>query len=311
MRRRDLFDILLRTGGKRATNGMEQLPEGIFWRAPVTTAKAEGRTALAPRAARKDAPDRRPRGVARLRDRALSLLVLLAVWWVTARVAGASQLLPPPGQVFAFLVQAVQSGELPFNVAITLARVVVAFDPGDAGRQRARFPRRPLAALRRRDRSVADHRAQPARPGGHHPGLYLDRAERRGRRLAVAIAKTPTVVITIREGARAFDAQLDELAAVYRLPLLRRLRRIALPQLAPYIAAAGRSGLSITWKIVLIVELLGRPNGVGFELNMHFQNFNVAGILAYGLSFAALMLVVEAALLQPWERRANAWRRRA
>jgi NitT/TauT family transport system substrate-binding protein len=27
-----LFDILLRTGGKRATNGIEQLPEGIFWR---------------------------------------------------------------------------------------------------------------------------------------------------------------------------------------------------------------------------------------------------------------------------------------
>jgi NitT/TauT family transport system substrate-binding protein len=26
-----LFDILLRTGGTRATNGMEQLPEGVFW----------------------------------------------------------------------------------------------------------------------------------------------------------------------------------------------------------------------------------------------------------------------------------------
>jgi NitT/TauT family transport system permease protein len=81
-----------------------------------------------------------------------------------------------------------------------------------------------------------------------------------------------------------------------------------LPQLLPYLAAAGRSGLSITWKIVLVVELLGRPNGVGYALNLYFQNFNVTGILAYGLGFAGIMLLAEAAILQPLERRAGAWR---
>ena len=86
---------------------------------------------------------------------------------------------------------------------------------------------------------------------------------------------------------------------------------VVLPQLSPYLAAAGRSGLAITWKIVLIVELLGRPDGVGFALNLFFQNFDVTGILAYGLGFALLMLLIEAAALQPWERRANAWRRAA
>jgi NitT/TauT family transport system permease protein len=98
---------------------------------------------------------------------------------------------------------------------------------------------------------------------------------------------------------------------VYRLSRWRRLRRIRLPQLMPFVAAAARSGLSITWKIVLVVELLGRPNGVGFVLNVYFQNFQVTGILAYGLTFAAIMLVVETAVLQPWEMRASAWRRHA
>src|SRR5205823_10908332 len=115
--------------------------------------------------------------------------------------------------------------------------------------------------------------------------------------LAVTIAKTPSVMVIMREGTRALDPGLEDLAAVYRLPPLRRVRRIVLPQLAPYLAAAGRSGLSITWKIVLIVELLGRPDGVGFVLNLYFQSFNVAGILAYGLAFAAIMLCVESALL--------------
>jgi NitT/TauT family transport system permease protein len=129
--------------------------------------------------------------------------------------------------------------------------------------------------------------------------------------LAVAIAKAPTVFVTIREGARALDPDLEEVGVVYRLPFRRRLRRIELPQLLPYVAAAARSGLSITWKIVLVVELLGRPNGIGFILNLYFQNFDVTGILAYGLTFAAIMLVVETALLQPWEKRTNAWRQRA
>jgi NitT/TauT family transport system permease protein len=101
------------------------------------------------------------------------------------------------------------------------------------------------------------------------------------------------------------------MAWVFRLPALRRLRFVVLPQLLPYLVAAGRSGLSITWKIVLLVELLGRPSGVGYELNLLFQNFNVTGILAYGLAFAALMLIFEAAVLQPLERRATAWRSNA
>jgi NitT/TauT family transport system permease protein len=125
------------------------------------------------------------------------------------------------------------------------------------------------------------------------------------------LAKAPTVVVTVREGARALDPGLAEMAQAFHLAQWRRLRHVVLPQLLPYLAAAGRSGLSITWKIVLLVELLGRPSGVGYELNLFFQNFNVTGILAYGLAFAALMLLFEAAVLQPLERRATAWRSNA
>lgn len=125
---------------------------------------------------------------------------------------------------------------------------------------------------------------------------------------AVALAKLPNVVVVVREGARTLDPALDELARVYRFGRLLRLREVVLPQLAPFLAAAARSGLAILWKIVLVVELLGRPSGVGFELNMRFQLFDVAGLVAYSLAFAAVMLVVEGVLMQPAERRARAWR---
>jgi NitT/TauT family transport system permease protein len=126
--------------------------------------------------------------------------------------------------------------------------------------------------------------------------------------VSVCIAKIPTVAVTVREGARALDPALDEVGQSFAVPRMRRWRFILLPQMAPYLAAAARAGLSVTWKIVLIVELIGRPNGVGFELNLFFQTFDVAGIMAYGLVFSLLMLAAENLLLQPMERRANAWR---
>ena len=94
------------------------------------------------------------------------------------------------------------------------------------------------------------------------------------------------------------------------MPRWRTFRHVVLPQLLPYLAAASRSGLSLVWKIVLVVELLGRPNGVGFEIGIAFQLFDVTRILAYALSFTAVVLAIETFLVQPLERRASRWRLR-
>jgi len=125
---------------------------------------------------------------------------------------------------------------------------------------------------------------------------------------AVALNKIPNVIVTLREGARSLERQFDEMAAVYRFSQWKRLRHVVLPQLQPFFAAATRSGISLIWKIVLVVELLGRSNGVGFQIHLYFQLFDVATILAYTLSFVTVMLMVEYLLLQPIERRVNRWR---
>ncbi len=127
---------------------------------------------------------------------------------------------------------------------------------------------------------------------------------------AVAVNKIPNVVVTMREGARALDPRYQEMAAVYRFSPLDRIRHVLLPQLQPYIAAASRSGIALIWKIVLVVELLGRSNGVGFQIYLNFQLFDVAAILAYTLAFVAIMLPIELLLVQPLERHASRWRQR-
>jgi NitT/TauT family transport system permease protein len=127
--------------------------------------------------------------------------------------------------------------------------------------------------------------------------------------LAVALNKIPNVIVTLREGARALNRDYLEMAEVFRLGSAKTLRHIVLPELYPFIVAAARSGLALTWKIVLVVELLGRSNGVGFQMYVMFNSFDVAGILAYTIAFVAVIQIIELALLRPIERRASRWRR--
>jgi NitT/TauT family transport system permease protein len=241
----------------------------------------------------------------------LSLLAFVLIWWIGAYLAADPQMLPAPDRVLALAWHEILNGALPLNVGITMARVLAAFAiamvvGSVAGYVAGRRPR--IDALIDPWMVIALNLPVLVVIVLCYIWLGLNES---AAILAVAVAKTPTVFVTLREGARTLDRGLEELATVYRLPLLRRLWWVTTPQLLPYLAAAARSGLSITWKIVLVVELMGRPNGVGFVLNMYFQSFDVTGIVAYGLGFAAIMLVVETALLQPWEKRANAWRRRA
>ena len=74
------------------------------------------------------------------------------------------------------------------------------------------------------------------------------------------------------------------MARAFRLRRFAVLQRVVLPQLYPYIMAASRGGLSLIWKIVLVFELLGRSNGVGFQLSFYFQNFEVDNVLAYAFT---------------------------
>ena len=89
---------------------------------------------------------------------------------------------------------------------------------------------------------------------------------------------------------------------------LNIIKRIILPQLFPYIISAARSGLALIWKIVLVVELLGRSNGVGFKINEFFSMFDTTSILAYTLTFVAFVMAIEWFGIKPLERKLTEWR---
>jgi NitT/TauT family transport system permease protein len=238
----------------------------------------------------------------------VSIAVLVAVWQATAAILH-SRMLPGPADVTATFLSELRTGALPMNLGATLARVaasfVLAMAIGTAigfalGRQRwvdlffdswlILFLNLPVLVV-----IILCY-------------VWLGLTEVAAI-TAVAINKIPNVAVTIREGTRSLSKDLAEMAEVYQFGRWRTFRHVILPQLAPFFFAAVRSGLALVWKIVLVVELLGRPNGVGHQLNVAFQLFDVSAILAYAIAFIVVVQVIEVGILQPLELWAGQWRR--
>ena len=242
-----------------------------------------------------------------LATRLLSVLALIAVWQLAATL-NPSRTLPPPGDVALFVIREIGDGEMLMQIGATLARVAAAFTVAMAlgsclgvalGRSR------PLD--RALDFWLVILLNTPALVVAVLCYLWLGLTEVAAV-TAVALNKLPNVAVTMREGARALDTSLDEMAQAYRFSRATWIRHVLLPQLEPYWAAAARSGLALVWKIVLVVELLGRPNGVGYAISTYFQLFDVRAVLGYSLAFSAVMLLIEYGALQPLEAHARRWR---
>ncbi len=239
--------------------------------------------------------------------RVLVLSGFLLAWQLLA-VLLASRSLPSPLAVLDTLGQQLANGELLFHLGVTLLRVIVSFTL-------AMLVGVAIGIL------MGSHKAWDnvldvlLILGLNIPALvtiilcyiWLGLGETAAV-IAVALNKIPMVVVTLREGARAVDHDLLQVAQVYRLTRWQTFRSVYLPQLYPYLFGAARNGLSLIWKIVLVVELLGRSNGVGFQLGNYFHFFDIKGILAYTLAFALIVLALEALLLRPLERHLNRWR---
>ncbi len=239
---------------------------------------------------------------------AASILLFFGLW-ATASALSESRLFPGPSAVARSLVAEAADGTLYFHLGITLARVAVSF----------------LVAMTLGAALGIALGRSPRLDRWLHPWLvvllnvpalvviiltyvWLGLAET-ALLVAVAANKIPNVAVVLREGARALDRDLAEVAQVYRFRFWTRMRELVLPQLAPYLLAAARNGLALIWKIVLVVELLGRSNGVGFQLHTYFQLFDVSRVIAYAAAFVACVLVVEAVIFRPLEHRTARWRR--
>jgi NitT/TauT family transport system permease protein len=239
--------------------------------------------------------------------RLASLAGFLLLWQLAAAALDRPEL-PSPGAVLETLREHLASGELARHLGVTLARVAAAFVlalgiGAGLGILMGRSRRADLAL----DGLLVLALNVPALVTIILCYVWFGLTEVAAV-TAVALNKIPTVVVTVREGARAADGRLLEVAYAFRVGPWLRFRRVFLPQLYPYLMASARAGLALIWKIVLVVELLGRSDGVGFQLGTFFQFFDIRGVLAYTLAFAGVVYAIEGLVLRPLDRRLARWR---
>ncbi len=240
---------------------------------------------------------------------ALASIGCLLLIWQVAAASAASALLPTPATVFAVMAHDMGSGQLPYHLGVTLARLAVSFLLSmSVGTVIGIALGRHRALDRFFDSWLVIFLNIPALVTIILCYIWLGLIESAAI-AAVVINKLPNVIVTIREGTRNLDRNLLEMAEVYRFGRLKTLRHVIWPQLFPFILTAARTGLALIWKIILVVELLGRSNGMGYQLHLFFQMFDVAGILAYSLAFVIIVQLIEWTLLRPLDRMARHWRR--
>ncbi len=239
---------------------------------------------------------------------ALSLLAFLVLWQGLAVFLNSSAL-PEPAVVAGVFWRETVSGQLPFHLGATLLRLIgsfaIAMLLGCAigivlGRHKQ------LDAFF--DNWLVIFLNVPALVTIILCYVWFGLVESAAI-LAVVINKLPNVIVTIREGTRALDQDLLDMARCYHFSRRKTLVHVIWPQLHPFVMGATRSGLALIWKIILVVELLGRSNGMGYQLHLFFQLFDVAGILAYTIAFVAVIQLLELIILKPLDRKSQRWRR--
>lgn len=125
---------------------------------------------------------------------------------------------------------------------------------------------------------------------------------------AVTVTIFPMLVINIWAGVKALDKELIDMSRVFHFTSWMKISQVIIPQLVPNIFAATRYGLGLAWKVVVVVEMFGTSNGVGYQVMKSYQVFNMEGVIAWTLTFVAAMIVLEYGAINFAERRLTAWR---
>ena len=125
---------------------------------------------------------------------------------------------------------------------------------------------------------------------------------------AVAVTIFPMLVINIWAGVKALDKELMDMSHVFRFSPWMKISEVIIPQLVPNIFAATRYGLGLAWKVVVVVEMFGTSNGVGYQVMKAYQVFNMEGVIAWTLTFVGAMIVIEYGIINLLEVRLTAWR---
>lgn len=117
--------------------------------------------------------------------------------------------------------------------------------------------------------------------------------------VAMTIAIIPLVSNTVTGAVLSRDSGLDEMATTYRFSRGDYARHVVLEQLKPALVAAVKTGFAFSWKLIVLMEALTMPDGIGARIYEGFRYLRPQDMLAYAIVFIVVMKLLERVLIMP------------
>ena len=225
--------------------------------------------------------------------RAWAVLFWLAVWQLVSTALSSELLLVSPVRVAARLLELAATAGFWGSVASSLLRIAGGFLLAVAAGV-------VLAALSARSRWVRELLAPLILAVKSIPVasfIILALIWFSSKNLAVLISflmVLPVVYTNVLSGIRAADPQLLEMARVFRIPALRRVRYIYVPQVYPFFQSACGVALGLCWKSGVAAEVIGMPQGsIGERLQQAKVYLDTPDLFAWTLTIVLVSLGFE------------------
>lgn len=124
----------------------------------------------------------------------------------------------------------------------------------------------------------------------------------------VVVSSMPIVFVGAMQGSRTMENDTKEMADSFRTPFLMKFTDVYFPHMFSHLFPAWVAGLGMSWKIVVMAELLTTSDGMGASLAVARSHLDNAGALALVLALVGLLLAFEYLLLEPVKREVESWR---
>ena len=226
-----------------------------------------------------------------------ALLFWTAVWWIASVALDNLLLLPGPVQVLKCLAGLMQTSAFWQTVAVSIGRILL-------GVTLAVTLAVILAVLTSVSRLLETliapaMTAMQATPVASFTILVLIWLDRDWVPVLICgMMVLPVVWNSVNTGIRTVDSQLLEMAKVYRLPPLRKLRRIWIPSVMPFFKTACCSALGLGWKAGIAAEVLTVPKqSMGRMISEAKLYLMTEELFAWTLAVIVLSLLLQKIML--------------
>ncbi len=240
--------------------------------------------------------------------RFLSPLVIVLAWQAASSLGLLSpRTLASPVQIVLTGWGLLASGELPWHLAVSLARVLAGLAIGltvGAGLALA-------AGLSRLGEDIVDAPVQMLRTLpflalvplfilwfgiGETPKIAL-----------VALGTAFPIYLNLFAGIRGVEPRLVEMGRVFGLDRAGLLRHVVLPGALPSALVGLRYSLGVAWLSLVVAEQVNATAGIGYLIN-DARDFLRTDVIMVGLVLYALLGLLADSLVRALERRLLAWR---